>query len=73
MDGNTRNNDHKAQTFAEHLENIFQLRERQQVKDLLEGIVQETEIIRPTSIQEVIKNNISSKKTLDFELLTEVA
>ena len=54
-----RNNEQKGQRFAEHLEHILQLQERQEeTETTTEDIVQENEEINPTTTTE-IKNEIN--------------
>lgn len=69
-----RNNEQKAQQFAEHLENIFQPNEQQEDEVIIEEeIVQENEEIKlatPTEVKNEIKNNINPKKAPGFDLIT---
>jgi len=61
-----RNNEQKAQRFAEHLEQIFQPLGSQEEKAMItEDIVQENEEIKlatTTEVKNVINNNINPKK-----------
>ena len=65
-----RNNEQKAPRFAEHLEHIFQLQERQEeTEKTTEDIVQENEEINPTTTTEVkneINKNINPKTHRDL-------
>jgi hypothetical protein len=69
-----RNNEQKAQRFAEHLEQIFQpLGSQEEEAMITEGIVQENEEIKlatTTEVKNVINNNINPKKAPGFDLIT---
>jgi len=62
-----RNNEQKAQRFAEHLEQIFQPLGSQEEKAMItEDIVQENKEIKlatTTEVKNVINNNINHKKS----------
>ena len=69
-----RNNEQKAQRFAEHQEHIFQPHGSQKGKEVItEEIVQENEeieLVTTTEVKNEIKNNISPKKTPGFDLIS---
>ena len=62
-----RNNEQKAQRFAEHLEHTFQLQGNQEENEMItEGIVQENEdikLVTATEVKNEINNNINPKKS----------
>jgi hypothetical protein len=69
-----RNNEQKAQRFAEHVEHIFQSHGSQKGKEMItEEIVQENEeikLVTTTEVKNEIKNNINLKKATGFDLIT---
>ena len=71
-----RNNEQKAQRFAEHLEQIFLLHGNQGEEEQVmttEDIAPENEEIKPATATEVkneINNNINPKKAPGFDLIT---
>ena len=68
-----KNNEQKAQQFAQHLEQIFQpLGSQEQKAMITEDIVQENEEIKLATIEvkNVINNNINAKKAPEFDLIT---
>lgn len=67
-----RNNEQKANRFAEHLENTFQPNEGDDTQDWEDPKQMEMEI-RPTTPKEIaaqIKGNINPKKAPEFDLIT---
>jgi len=70
----TRNNEQKAQQFAEYLEQILQpLGSLEEKAMITEDIVQENEEIKlatTTQVKNVINNNINPKKAPGFDLIT---
>lgn len=68
-----RNNADKAQTFAEHLEQVFQPYNEQETLLAVDETEEEHEEIRlttPTEVKNEIKNNINPKKAPGFDLIT---
>ena len=69
-----RNNEQKAQQFAEHLEHTFQLQGNQEENEMItEDIVKENEdikLVTATEVKNEINNNINPKKAPAFDLIT---
>jgi len=69
-----RNNEQKAQQFAEHLEHTFQLQGNQEENEMItEDIFKENEdikLVTATEVKNEINNNINPKKALGFDLIT---
>ena len=69
-----RNNEQKAQQFAEHLEHTFQLQGNQEENEMItEDIVKENEdikLVTATEVKNEINNNINPKKAPGFDLIT---
>jgi len=69
-----RNNEQKAQRFAEHMEHTFQPQEiQEETETTTEDIVQENEEINPTTTTEVkneVNKNTNPKNAPRFDLIT---
>jgi uncharacterized FlaG/YvyC family protein len=69
-----RNNEQKAQRFAEHLERIFQLYRNHEEKVMItEDIAPENEeikLVTATEVKNEINDNINLTKTSGFDLTT---
>jgi hypothetical protein len=68
-----RDNQQKSDTFAAHLENIFQPNDSPEADVFQLQTVQDYEVIEPVTVKEVknmIKNKINSRKAPGFDLIT---
>jgi hypothetical protein len=69
-----RNNEQKAQQFAEHLEHIFQvhgnLEEKVMITEDIAPENKEIKLVTATEVKNEINNNINPKRAPGFDLIT---